>query len=92
MELKRYSFPFNLILDYSGNEQHQRTANNDDAAKLLDGSGEISPSEHIHQLALAEQDRFQKMTYVEAVERVRKKNPQLIQLYASESAGALRVY
>lgn len=89
MQLKRYSFPFN-ILDDDGNEQNQRLATDEDLDDVLEGQS--SPSEHLHALTLAEQDRFQKMTYLEALERVRNKNPQLMRLYASESAGALRVY
>lgn len=91
MELKTYSFPF--ILDDDGNEHPARLATDDDAAKVLaEGENPGSPSEHLHQLVLAEQDRFQKMGYSEALERVRKRNPKLMRLYASESAGRLRVY
>ena len=92
MELKKYSFPF-VVLDDDGHEKHQRLATDDDAEKLLaEGEDPGSPSEYLHLLTLAEMDRFQKMTYAEALARVRNKNPALMKLYASETNGCLRVY
>ena len=96
MQLKRYEFGlgrFGKILDEHGNEENVRLADDDAVEKLLAGDGkETSPSEVRHALVRAEQDKFQKIGYVEALERVRNKNPQLMRLYASESAGCLRVY
>ena len=90
MQLKKYAFPF-TVLDDSGHERRMRTADDDDVAELLqDQIG--SPSEHIHQLILAEQDRFEKITYSTALERVRKRNPKLFRIYASECGGKLRIY
>lgn len=93
MPLKKYAFPLK-ILDDLGHALHQRLANDAELDAALAGQEgeETSPSEHLHALTLAEQDRFQKMTYTEALERVRNKNPKLMRLYASESAGCLRVY
>ena len=88
MELKRYTFPFGLLsLDDDGKEQHQRLAADDDLA-----GGPGSPSEHIWALVEAEQDKHPQLDQKSAVERVRKKNPKLFRLYASESAGKLRIY
>lgn len=91
MECKTYAFG----LDNSGNEQHMKLATDQDVSKALDqgrGNGEeTSPSEVLHNLALAEQDRFQSMDYQTAVKRVLNKNVQLARLYASENNGAVRV-
>lgn len=92
MQLKKYSFPF-TILDDEGNEQHQRTANDDDAAKILsEGDGPGSPSEHLHALTKQEMDRFPQLDYRQALSRVQDRRPDLVRLHASESAGSLRVY
>ena len=91
MQLKKYTFEFN-VLDDQGNERHQRLANDPDVVELLEGSGETSPSEHIHALVLAEIDRFPTMKYTDAVQRVRNRNPKLFRIYASESEGRVRVY
>ena len=94
MQLKTYSFPFGLdglpiVLDDDGKPQHQRLATDDD----IGGDGEkTSPSEHIWALVEAEQDKHPQLDQKSAVERVRKKNPKLFRLYASESAGKLRIY
>ena len=96
MQLKTYEFPFGLtlddlpiVLDDDGHEQHQRPATDAD----LGGDGEeTSPSEHIMKLVDQEQDRWPSLDQRSALERVRKKNPELFRLYASESAGRLRVY
>ena len=91
MELKTYEFPFGLTLDDDGHEQHQRLATDDDTEEIL-SEGPGSPSDHIWMLVEAEQDRFPQLDQKTALERVRKKNPKLFRLYASESAGKLRVY
>ena len=88
MELKRYSFPFG-VLDDDGNEQHQRLATDQDLDDVLEG--EMSPSEHLHLLAKREMDQFPEMDYRKAVKRVMDRNPTVVRLYASESAGCLRV-
>lgn len=95
MEVKKYEFAlgrFGTILDHDGHEQRMRTADDKDVDQMLDDKGEISVSDHIMALVDQEQDRFQKMSYTEALERVRKKNVHLFRLYASESGGRLRVY
>ena len=94
MQLKTYSFPFGLdglpiVLDDDGKPQHQRLAADDD----LGGDGEeTSPSEHIWRLVEDEQDKWPQLDQKTALERVRKKNPHLFTLYASETNGMLRVY
>ena len=91
MELKKYDFDFN-VLDDDGKPQHQRTANDDDVSAALAGEGETSPSEVLHKLTLAEMDKHPALKYREALGRVQERNPQLVRLHASESAGRLRVY
>ena len=89
MLVKRYEFAFGrfgTILDDSGNEQEVRLADAEDEIS------ECSPSQHIWMLVEAEQDKHPQLDQKTAVERVRKKNPKLFQLYASESGGMLRVY
>ena len=91
MELKRYSFPF-VSLDDAGHERETRLADAKDVDQVLDDKSETSPSEHIWALVEAEQDRHPQLDQRSALERVRKKNPELFRLYASESAGRLRIY
>ena len=95
MELKKYEFPFGLdndfpiVLDDDGKPQHQRTATDDD----IGGEGEeTSPSEEIWRLVEDQQDKWPQLDQKSALERVRKKNPALFRLYASEINGKLRVY
>ena len=95
MQLKKYEFPFGLddglpiVLDDDGKPQRQRPATD---ADLAGDMRKISVSEHIWQLVEAEQDKWPQLDQKTALERVRKKNPKLFRLYASESAGKLRVY
>jgi len=51
-----------------------------------------SPSEHLHELALAEQRQFPDMKYTDAVHRVIDQNPKIVRMYASESNGKVRVH
>ena len=95
MELKTYEFPFGLdndlpiVLDDDGKPQHQRLAAADD---LAEDSQETSPSEDIWRLVEEQQDKWPQLDQKTALERVRKKNPSLFRLYASEINGMLRVY
>lgn len=88
--VRKYSFPF--VLDDDGQEQRTRMADDGDVEDALDQSGPGSPSEAIHQLVLKEQERFRKMGYTEALQRVRDRNPSLMRLYAAEVGGCVRVY
>lgn len=92
MQLKKYEFPFGLTLDDAGHERETRLADDKGVDQMLDDEDETSPSEHIWMLVEAEQDKHPQLDQKSAVERVRKKNPQLFTLYASESAGMLRIY
>lgn len=90
MQLKKYNFGFN-VLDDLGKLQNQRLANNDDVAKLLEGEGPHSPSEHLHELTRLEMDAHPSMDYRTALSRVQDRNPKLVALYASETNGHIRV-
>ena len=92
MQLKKYSFPFGLTLDDGGHERQTRLANDADLDDLLCGEAETSPSEYLHALTKQEMDRFPQLDYRQALSRVQDRNPKLCRLYASESAGRLRVY
>ena len=50
-----------------------------------------SPSEHLHEMAIDEQDVFPGMSYPDAVKRVMARNPNIARLYASENNGKVRV-
>lgn len=89
--VKKYSFPF-TILDDDGEEHHKRTANDGDVEDALGGQGETSPSEYLHALTLAEQEKFPQMSYTAALQRVRDRNPKLMRIYANEVGGCVRVY
>ena len=91
MELKRYEFYFN-VLDEHGQEKLTRLADDDDVEERLDRFGPGSPSEHLHQLTLAEMDQHPQLDYRQALARVQTRRPDLVRLHASESAGRLRVY
>ena len=90
MQLKRYTF----ALDNKGKDQHLRLATDADVSKVL-SKGEdgklTSPSEHIWRLIELEQEKFPQLDQKTAVERVRKNNPALFRLYASESNGKIRI-
>ena len=90
MELKRYNFDFQ-VLDDLGHAVRKRLADNDDVEKTLEGEGPHSPSEHIWRLVELEQDKWPQLDQKSAVERVRKRNPALFKLYASESEGCIRL-
>ena len=96
MQLKKYSFihdrsrEFGTILDAQGNERTTRRATDRDLENLMNRSGEqTSPSAHIHQLVLVEQDRFPTMKYTDAVRRVLARHPKIARLYAHESGGCV---
>ena len=60
---------------------------------LADDDDQIrSPSDHITALVDQEQDKWPQLDFKTALERVRKREPKLFQLYASESGGRLRIY
>ena len=84
--VKKYQFEF---------KQHElpdRLATDSEVNDVLDGSGETSPSEHIVALIAQERDQFPELDFEKALARVQTRNPALFRLYASESAGCLRVY
>ena len=89
--VKKYSFPF-VVLDDQGNEHPAILADDDDLVAHLEGLGFGSPSEEIDARAKARQHQHPELSYRQCVDHVMAANPQLTHLYASESAGRVRVY
>ena len=100
--VRKYQFNYGrfgeIVLDDEGHEHRARLATDaeiDEKLGVFDRhlqeSGQTSPSEHLHELAVAEMDRFPAMTYTDAARRVMNRNPQITRAYASESNGKVPV-